>query len=154
MHLDDLKYRKRLLRRLNYLTDDDIVSLKGRVACHINAGDELVITEMIMNGVFNDMNAEQIAALLSCFVYENGDKKQHTLKEELYVLYRRLQEVARNIVAVSSECKIDMIEEEYLATFCPDMMEPVYAWSQVSTKYFASKRNRDNSSKMCLYLII
>ncbi|RGB27606.1 dead-box family helicase [Rhizophagus diaphanus] len=133
LHLDDLKYRKRLLRRLNYLTDDDVVSLKGRVACHINAGDELVITEMIMNGVFNDMNAEQIAALLSCFVYENGDKKQHTLKEELYVLYRRLQEVARNIVAVSSECKIDMIEEEYLATFCPDMMEPVYAWSQGRT---------------------
>jgi ATP-dependent RNA helicase DOB1 len=132
LHLDDLKYRKRLLRRLNYLTDEDIVSLKGRVACHINAGDELVITEMIMNGIFNDMTAEQIVALLSCFVYEGGDKKHHTLKEELYVLYRRLQEVARNIAAVSSECKIDTIEEEYLATFCPDMMEPVFAWCQVS----------------------
>ncbi|RIA97496.1 rRNA-processing arch domain-containing protein [Glomus cerebriforme] len=130
LHLDDLKYRKRLLRRLNYLTDDDVVSLKGRVACHINAGDELVITEMIMNSVFNDMTAEHIVALLSCFVYENGDKKQHTLKGDLYVHYRRLQEVARNIVAVSSECKIDMIEEEYLATFCADMMEPVYEWCQ------------------------
>ncbi|CAI2163367.1 7658_t:CDS:10 [Funneliformis geosporum] len=130
LHLDDLKYRKRLLKRLKYLTDEDVVSLKGRVACHINAGDELVITEMIMNGVFNDLTAEQIVTLLSCFVYDNGDKKQHTLKEELYVLYCKIREEARNIVAVSSECKINIIEEEYLATFCPDMMEPVYSWCQ------------------------
>ncbi|CAG8514485.1 10452_t:CDS:10 [Funneliformis caledonium] len=130
LHLDDLKYRKRLLKRLKYLTGEDVVSLKGRVACHINAGDELVITEMLMNGVFNDLTAEQIVTLLSCFVYDNGDKKQHTLKEELYVLYCKIREEARNIVAVSSECKINIIEEEYLATFCPDMMEPVYSWCQ------------------------
>ena len=53
--LDELKSRKRVLRRLKFCTEDDVIELKGRVACEINTGDELLITEMIFNGVFNDL---------------------------------------------------------------------------------------------------
>ncbi|CAG8640809.1 16314_t:CDS:10 [Dentiscutata erythropus] len=130
LHLDDLKHRKRVLRRIGYLTDDDIVTVKGRVACDINVGDEVVLTEMLLNGVFSDLSVEKIAALLSCFVIEQHDKERVNLREDLYVVYRRLQEIARNIVAVSIECKLQINEEEYLASFCPDMMELVYSWCQ------------------------
>ncbi|CAG8707632.1 28103_t:CDS:2, partial [Racocetra persica] len=130
LHLDDLKHRKRVLRRIGYLTDDDIVTVKGRVACDINVGDEVVLTEMLLNGVFSDLSVEKIAALLSCFVIEQHDKERINLKEDLYVVYRRLQEIARNIVAISVECKLQINEEEYLASFCPDMMELVHSWCQ------------------------
>jgi ATP-dependent RNA helicase DOB1 len=43
--------------------------MKGRVACEISAGDELLLTEMIFNGVFNDLTVEQTVAMLSCFVF-------------------------------------------------------------------------------------
>jgi superfamily II RNA helicase len=39
---------------------------KGRVACEISSGDELLPTEMIFGGVFNELTP-QTAALLSCF---------------------------------------------------------------------------------------
>ena len=42
----------------------------GRVASEISAGDELLLTELIFNGVFTDMNPGEIAALLSCFVFD------------------------------------------------------------------------------------
>ena len=70
MHLDELKHRKRALRRLDFCTTDDVVSLKGRVACEISTGDELLLTELIFNGVFNSLSPEQCAALLSCFVFD------------------------------------------------------------------------------------
>ena len=70
MHLDELKHRKRLLRRLEFCTADDVVSHKGRVACEISTGDELLLTELIFNGVFNDLTPEQSAALCSCFVFQ------------------------------------------------------------------------------------
>ena len=44
--------------------------MKGRVACEISTGDELLLTEMIFNGAFNDLSVEQTVALLSCFVFE------------------------------------------------------------------------------------
>lgn len=72
LQLDELKCRKRVLRRLGFTTSADIVDMKGRVACEISTGDELLLTELIFNGVFNPLSPEQCAALLSCFVF--GEK--------------------------------------------------------------------------------
>lgn len=69
MQMDELKSRKRVLRRLGFASADDVVEIKGRVACEISTGDELLLTEMIFNGVFNSLLPEQCAALLSCFVF-------------------------------------------------------------------------------------
>lgn len=44
--------------------------MKGRVACEISTGDELLLTEMIFQNVFNDLTVEQSVALLSCFVFD------------------------------------------------------------------------------------
>ena len=56
--------------RLGYTTANDVIELKGRVACEISTGDELLLTELIFNGAFNPLTVEQTAALLSCFVFE------------------------------------------------------------------------------------
>lgn len=69
LQLEELKCRKRVLRRLAFTTSSDIVDIKGRVACEISSGDELLLTELIFNGVFNQLSPEQCAALLSCFVF-------------------------------------------------------------------------------------
>lgn len=69
LQMDELKCRKRVLRRLQFTTSDDVVEMKGRVACEISSGDELLLTEMIFNGVFNTLLPEYCAALLSCFVF-------------------------------------------------------------------------------------
>ena len=44
------------LPRLQFCSADDVIELKGRVACEISSGDELLLTEMIFNGVFNDLS--------------------------------------------------------------------------------------------------
>ena len=69
LQMEELKARKRVLRRLGFTTSVDIVDMKGRVACEISSGDELLLTEMIFNGVFNTLSPEQCAGLLSCFVF-------------------------------------------------------------------------------------
>lgn len=69
LQMEELKCRKRVLRRLGFTTAADIVDMKGRVACEISSGDELLLTELIFNGVFNPLSPEQSAGLLSCFVF-------------------------------------------------------------------------------------
>src|SRR5882762_1874109 len=69
LQLEELKCRKRVLRRLGFTTAADIVDMKGRVACEISTGDELLLTELVFNGVFNPLSPEQCAGLLSCFVF-------------------------------------------------------------------------------------
>lgn len=56
--MDELKCRKRVLRRLGYATSQDVIERKGRVACELSAADELLITEMLFNGLFNNLSGE------------------------------------------------------------------------------------------------
>lgn len=69
LQLEELKARKRVLRRLGFTDADDIVAMKGRVACEISTGDELLLTELVFNGAFGGLEPEACAALLSCFVF-------------------------------------------------------------------------------------
>lgn len=59
-----------IYRRLGFTSAADVVEMKGRVACEISTGDELLLTELIFHGVFNDLTVEQSVALLSCFVFD------------------------------------------------------------------------------------
>jgi len=158
LQLDELKCRKRVLRRLGFTTADDVIEMKGRVACEVSTGDELLLTEMIFQGVFNTLEPEHVAALLSCFVFQekvmtplpelltpfqtpvsDPDRlllvsliSQSTqvvkLKEELAAPLRIMQENARRIAKVCRECKLPVVEEEYVQSFKVELMDAVMQW--------------------------
>jgi ATP-dependent RNA helicase DOB1 len=129
MQLDELKCRKRVLRRLGFVNEADVVQLKARVACEISTGDELVLSELLFNRFFNELAPEQCAAVLSCFVFEEKANEQDTLKDELSKPYAEIQAQARIIAKVSQESKLAVNEDEYVRTFKPEIMPVVYAWA-------------------------
>ncbi|KAF8066809.1 rRNA-processing arch domain-containing protein [Lyophyllum atratum] len=128
LQLEELKCRKRVLRRLAFTTSADIVDMKGRVACEISSGDELLLTELIFNGVFNQLSPEQCAALLSCFVFTEKSDQTTKLKEELAAPLRVMQEIARRIAKVSKESKLAVDEDEYVSSFKVELMDAVVQW--------------------------
>ncbi|VDP29926.1 unnamed protein product [Soboliphyme baturini] len=128
LQLDELKRRKRVLRRLGYADPQDVITFKGRVACEISAADELVLTEMLFNGTFNDLTVSQCTALLSCLVFqENAELPK--LIEELTGILRQMQEIARRIAKVTLEAKLPVDENEYVESFKPHLMDVVYSWT-------------------------
>ncbi|KAF9042917.1 rRNA-processing arch domain-containing protein [Panaeolus papilionaceus] len=128
LQLEELKCRKRVLRRLAFTSSNDIVDMKGRVACEISSGDELLLTELIFNGVFNTLSPEQCAALLSCFVFTEKSEQATKLKEELAAPLRVMQEIARRIAKVSKESKLPVEEDEYVSSFKVELMDAVMQW--------------------------
>ena len=129
LQLDELKNRKRVLRRLGFVNDADVVQLKARVACEISTGDELVLSELLFNRFFNELSPEQCAAALSCFISEEKSKDPPNLKEELAKPFRDIQAQARTVAKISMESKVLVNEEEYLETFKLELMEVVFAWT-------------------------
>lgn len=47
---DELKNRSRVLKMLGHVDADGVLQLKGRAACLIDTGDELLVTELMFNG--------------------------------------------------------------------------------------------------------
>ncbi|KAI0071672.1 antiviral helicase [Panus rudis PR-1116 ss-1] len=128
LQMEELKSRKRVLRRLGFTTAADIVDVKGRVACEISSGDELLLTELIFNGAFNSLTPEQCAGLLSCFVFSEKSEQVTKLKEELAAPLRVMQEIARRIAKVSKESKLPIDEDEYVQSFKVELMDAVVQW--------------------------
>ncbi|KAF1991049.1 ATP-dependent RNA helicase DOB1 [Aulographum hederae CBS 113979] len=133
MQLDELKCRKRALRRLGFINDADVVQLKARVACEISTGDELVISELLFNGFFNELSPEHCAAALSCFIFEEKTTSKQELKEDLAKPHREIQAQARVIAKISQECKLAVDETKYVDSFKFELMGVVYAWTQGSS---------------------
>ncbi|ROI48961.1 Superkiller viralicidic activity 2-like 2 [Anabarilius grahami] len=133
LQMDELKCRKRVLRRLGFATSSDVIEMKGRVACEISSADELLLTEMVFNGLFNDLTAEQATALLSCFVFQENANEMPKLTEQLAGPLRQMQECAKRIAKVSAEAKLDVDEDSYLNQFRPHLMDVVYTWANGSS---------------------
>ncbi|KAF1757967.1 hypothetical protein GCK72_014425 [Caenorhabditis remanei] len=127
LHLEELDNRKRVLRRLGYLRNDDSLELKGRVACELSASDELILTEMLLKGLFNSLDVAQTAALLSCFVFQDNCSAPK-LSSELQTCLSELHEQARHVAKVSNECKMEIVEDKYVSSFNPGLMDVVSQW--------------------------
>ncbi|CAL5036251.1 unnamed protein product [Urochloa decumbens] len=132
---DELKARKRVLRRLGYVTSDDVVEVKGKVACEISSADELTLTELMFSGTLKDATVEQMVALLSCFVWQENLQDAPKPREELDLLFYQLQETARRVANLQLECKIQIDVESFVNSFRPDIMEAVYSWAKGSKFY-------------------
>jgi ATP-dependent RNA helicase DOB1 len=131
MQLDELKSRKRVLRRLGFINDQEVVELKARVACEISStgdGHELLLSELLFNRFFNELTPELCAAVLSCFIFEEKAEAL-PLKEELAKLLADVKAQARIIARVGQESKLPVNEEAYADSFKSELMEVVLAWT-------------------------
>lgn len=129
MQLDELKNRKRVLRRFGFINEAEVVQVKARVACEISTGDELLLSELLFDGFFNELSPEVCAAALSCFIFEEKPESP-ALREELSKPFREIQAKARTIAKISLESKMALNEEEYVQKFKYQLMEVVYSWAK------------------------
>lgn len=128
----NLKYMKRVLRKLGLINSDNIVTLKGRVASELTTCDELVGTELLFNGKFNDLTPEQIVAMLSCLVFSEGStsSKIKNPPEQVSGCLQTLREIAKYVASVVQDCKLVIDLDMFVESFRPELMEASYEWSQ------------------------
>ncbi|CAO3570039.1 unnamed protein product [Mortierella alpina] len=134
VQLDNLKARKRVLRRLGFISPSDVIEVKGRVACEIKSGDDaLLLTQLMFGGAFSHWTVPQTVALMSCFCFQEKLRETSTtMPEELATPLRVLQETAREIGRIQVESKLGAEEdaEEYVQKFKTDLMALTYAWAK------------------------
>jgi len=94
----DFLQRKALLRTLNYTDENDAVCVKGRVACEVNTCEELIVTEMVFEGILNELQPAEIAAVLSALIFqETGDEVDAELPERLSNTCKSMKTIAMNL---------------------------------------------------------
>lgn len=88
-----------MLKELQYVDANSVVQLKGRVACEINSGDSLLLTEMIVENVFAGLEARDVCAILSAFIFQ--DKSEFTQDYIIARLKPVVQEAITKTLAIA-----------------------------------------------------
>lgn len=129
--LPEFHQRVGVLQQMGYLDSDRTVAMKGRVACEINSGDELVATELIFGGVLTDLSPEEAVALLSALVFQEKSDAEPELPLKLRNAREESAVLAYSAGVVQQEAGLTLIPEEYVKSSLNfGLMEVVYEWAQ------------------------
>jgi antiviral helicase SKI2 len=125
--LPDYHQRVDVLKKLGYIDDNKRVKLKGRVACEMGS-QELMITELVLDNLLTDRPASEIAALLSCMVFQQKNCSEPELTEPLRKGVEEIKKGANMIGNMQKEC--GMKETEYVDQFHFGLVQVVYEWAR------------------------
>lgn len=132
--LPDYEQRLQVLEVLGFIDEHQNVVLKGRVACEINSGWELVLTELILDNFLGDFEPEEIVALLSCFVYEGRtkDEEDPPMTPRLEQGKTKILKITERLLKVYNDHQVLLTseEEEFLERKRFALINVVYEWAR------------------------
>ncbi|XP_059090527.1 superkiller complex protein 2-like [Tigriopus californicus] len=127
--LPDYHKRIEVLRSLRYIDDNNTVQLKGRVACEMGS-HELMMTELILDNFLRDRHPAEIAALLSCMVFQQKNCSAPELTESLQKGVEDIKLCATRIGQVQKDCGMEQAVQDYVEQFNFGLVEVVYEWAR------------------------
>ncbi|CAL8102209.1 unnamed protein product [Orchesella dallaii] len=129
---EEYESRINVLKKLKYIDDENLVQLKGRVACEMGNQNELMVTEMVLNNVLADAPPEEVAALLSCMVFEVKSAEEPTFQQAIGLKERveTVKKIARNIGEIQRECGMKEPVEQFVEQFKFGLAEVVHEWAR------------------------
>ena len=125
-----------MLKKQRLIDDKNFVLLKGKVALEISVS-ELLITELIIENIFSQMNPSEIVSLLSSIVYK---QKSNNQDDEKYFKTSfnnatldqgrdKMIQIALHLNNIQSGCKLQVVgEDDYLELLNFGLVPVVYEW--------------------------
>lgn len=135
--LPDYEQRLEVLKDLEFVDQKLNVVLKGRVACEINCGWELVLTELVLDNFLGDFEPEEIVALLSAFVYEGktSDEEEPKITPRLEKGKQKINEIMSNVMDIFNKHQVTLTAEEqdFFERKRFALVNVVYEWARGMT---------------------
>eukprot|EP00537_Pseudo-nitzschia_pungens_P004789 CAMPEP_0172355780 /NCGR_PEP_ID=MMETSP1060-20121228/178_1 /TAXON_ID=37318 /ORGANISM="Pseudo-nitzschia pungens, Strain cf. cingulata" /LENGTH=923 /DNA_ID=CAMNT_0013075627 /DNA_START=156 /DNA_END=2927 /DNA_ORIENTATION=- len=129
----DFLCRKAVLKTLGYLDENEAVAVKGRVACEVNTCEELIVTEMVFEGILNDLDPTEIVAALSALVYQQkstDDDFDIEVPESLLNCCKQMKKIAMNLGQLQKNHGLDLDPMDYAdSTMKFGLVHVVYEWA-------------------------
>lgn len=129
----DFLCRKEVLKTLGYLDENEAVAVKGRVACEVNTCEELIVTEMVFEGILNDLDPTEIVAALSALLYQQKSTEGDfdlEVPESLLNCCKQMKKIALNLGQLQKKHGLDLDPIDYAeSTMKFGLVHVVYEWA-------------------------
>ncbi|KAF5392467.1 hypothetical protein D9757_002240 [Collybiopsis confluens] len=126
--IPDYEQRIEVLKELKLIDENSTVLLKGRVACEINSANELILTELILENTLAEYEAEEVVALLSCFVFQEKTEVEPVIPPKLEQGREAILSISDRIGRIQDSHKVT--SEDYQSKLKFGLVEVVYEWAK------------------------
>jgi superfamily II RNA helicase len=143
-HIDNTNYKLiEVLTKTGYLNEsDDIpeamtsedITPKAVLAAQINECNPLILTEMIVQGVFDDLEPEEICAILAIFIDDVKSSERKNFKncnfptDIVKTKISRVCEIIDRFINTENECGVDCHKYGYYDIYY-DYIEVAFQWA-------------------------
>lgn len=129
--MPDFQGRIDVLKEINCIDSDLVVQLKGRVACEMNSGEELICTECLFENQLDDLEPEEAVAIMSALVFQQSNTSEPSLTPKLANAKQRLYNTAIRLGELQARFKLAVDPEEYARENLKfGLVEVVYEWAK------------------------
>lgn len=128
----DFLQRKAVLHELGYVDSNDTVCIKGRVACETNTCEELIVTEMVFEGLLNDLEPPEIVAVLSALIFQERKDEDFDVEvpEQIVDCCNKMKKIAINLGELQRSKGLNIDPGEYCdETLKFGLVHVVYEWA-------------------------
>ncbi|KAH9661754.1 DExH-box ATP-dependent RNA helicase DExH11 [Citrus sinensis] len=129
--MPDFQGRIDVLKEIGCIDADLVVQIKGRVACEMNSGEELICTECLFENQLDDLEPEEAVAIMSAFVFQQRNTSEPSLTPKLSMAKERLYNTAIRLGELQAHFKVQIDPEEYARDNLKfGLVEVVYEWAK------------------------
>jgi len=130
----ELTSRLGVLRDLGYIDGSGILTEKGRISCEIRTADEILVSELLLEGIFNKMVPEETCAVLTALLFDESKQKQREDEiehEQLRKHYGVLKQFAEKYRDASVKNRIpEEMCKKIVDSIDPILMDFVFEWTE------------------------
>ncbi|GFP91206.1 helicase ski2w [Phtheirospermum japonicum] len=131
LQMPDFQGRIDVLKETGCIDADLVVQIKGRVACEMNSGEELICTECLFENQLNDLEPEEAVAIMSAFVFQQKNTSEISLTPKLSQAKKRLYDTAIRLGELQAKFKLQVDPQEYAQENLKfGLVEVVYEWAK------------------------
>lgn len=100
-----------VLKEIGCIDADLVVQIKGRVACEMNSGEELICTECLFENQLNDLEPEEAIAIMSAFVFQQNNTSEPSLTPKLSQAKKRYSNISStHFTQLVARCSLQLLD--------------------------------------------
>ncbi|XAR60693.1 RNA helicase [Bertholletia excelsa] len=129
--MPDFQGRIDVLKEIGCIDADLVVQIKGRVACEMNSGEELICTECLFENQLDDLEPEEAVAIMSAFVFQQKNTSEASLTPKLALAKQRLYDTAIRLGELQAHFNVQINPQEYAQENLKfGLVQVVYEWAK------------------------
>eukprot|EP01062_Namystynia_karyoxenos_P005940 TRINITY_DN12064_c0_g1_i1.p1 TRINITY_DN12064_c0_g1~~TRINITY_DN12064_c0_g1_i1.p1 ORF type:complete len:1340 (+),score=463.64 TRINITY_DN12064_c0_g1_i1:91-4020(+) len=137
--MPEFRVRTNVLEHLEFISVEEgpggagvnyMILPKGKCAAEINTIDSVIATEMIFEGVLDDLSPPDCVAVVSCFIGRDKADESHKLPEDLQPIRDTLVDLVTRLAEVQKQLGLPIDPEEYVQDVLSfNIMEACWEWA-------------------------